>query len=83
MQWNNSLRKFFKHKVHKNAGQKQSIAFFKNLGINTDVKIDNKEFVNYKWIKANELKTTIHPERSSLTNMVAEDLKEILKNANI
>jgi N-acetylglucosaminyldiphosphoundecaprenol N-acetyl-beta-D-mannosaminyltransferase len=76
--WNNALRKFLKNKFHRNCGQKQSIVFLKNLGSDSDVKIDNHEFINYQWVTQNLLENMVHYERSNLTKLVLEDLKNVV-----
>lgn len=72
--WNNAKRKFFYNKLHKNIGQKQHIVFFKHLGNDTEVKVDNWEFINYKWIPKAEIGKTIHSERAKLTEIVINNL---------
>jgi N-acetylglucosaminyldiphosphoundecaprenol N-acetyl-beta-D-mannosaminyltransferase len=72
--WNNANRKFLDNKLHKNIGQKQHIVFFKHLGKDTEVKVDNWEFINYKWIAKAEISNTIHTERAKLTEIVINNL---------
>lgn len=77
--WNNTQRKLSKNRYHRNKGQTQQVVYFRFLGGNNEVKIDGREFVNYKWIGPKELQKTIHPERQGLTNIVLEDLEQIIK----
>lgn len=76
--WNNTLRRFWKNRYKKNIGQKQNIVYLKFSGQNNEVKIDNKEFISYKWVSINELEKTIHPERMGLTKIILEDLKSLV-----
>lgn len=78
--WNNALRYFIKNKAHRNIGQKQSIVYFKFLGDENEVKVDNHEFVAYKWVAKEDLLETIHPERIGVTNIVVGDLNSGLEN---
>ncbi len=75
--WNNALRKFWKNNRHKNRGQIQNLVYFRHLGLDTEVKVDNHEFSAYQWANINTLNTTIHPERKTLTDIVLNDLKEL------
>jgi exopolysaccharide biosynthesis WecB/TagA/CpsF family protein len=74
--WNNSLRNFWSNKNKRNKGQTQHVVYLNFNGQNSDVKVDNREFINYKWVDINELENTIHPERYGLTKIVADDLAE-------
>ncbi len=62
-------------KPFRNRGQTQNIVYFQNLGQDTDVKVDNHEFIDFKWELPENLARTIHSERSNLTEIVVEDLK--------
>jgi exopolysaccharide biosynthesis WecB/TagA/CpsF family protein len=72
--WNNAVRKFWKNRTHRNMGQTQHIVYFKFSGNDAEIKIDNKEFINFKWVKPGNLLSTIHPERLPLGKIVTEDL---------
>ena len=72
--WNNALRHFWKNRHHQNQGQTQNIVYFKHNGDDDDVKIDNDEFINYRWINIQDLEKFVHPERLSLIKIVQNDL---------
>lgn len=75
--WNNALRKFWKNRFYQNRGQTQNIVYFKYSGDDNDIKVDNHEFINFRWINLNDLENTLHPERLTLTKIVQNDLKEM------
>ena len=81
--WNNALRKFWRNRRHKNIGQIQNIAYLKYGGSDADVKIDNHEFINYKWVSAVDLNEIVHPERVRLTKIIQTDLKEMAEKGII
>jgi N-acetylglucosaminyldiphosphoundecaprenol N-acetyl-beta-D-mannosaminyltransferase len=71
--WRNAWRKlWFNYLKYK--GQEQSIVFFKYFGSDQDVVIDNREFVDYKWVELNQLSLYTHEERQSLVKIVIKDL---------
>jgi N-acetylglucosaminyldiphosphoundecaprenol N-acetyl-beta-D-mannosaminyltransferase len=71
------------HKNYRFRGQIQNIIYFKYIGNDTDVKIDNSEFIDFQWISIGELENTINQERKNLTKIVVEDLKDLGKNDNL
>lgn len=81
--WKNALRKFWHNRRHKNMGQIQNIFYFRFLGTQDEIKVDNHEFINYKWIKIDALNKVVHPERINLTKIVQEDLKEMAEKGII
>ena len=81
--WNNALRKLFKNRNHKNCGQKQTIVYLKFLGSDTEIHMDQKEFIGFKWASIQELNSQVHPERETLAKIVQNDLKEMLEKAII
>ncbi len=81
--WNNALRKLWKNRRHKNVGQKQSFVYFKFLGSDAEIKMDQKEFINFKWASISELSTSVHPERKPMAELVTIDLKEMQEKAII
>ena len=74
--WKNGRRPFFFNKYHYK-GQKQHILYFKFTGNDDEIKVDNQEFIDYKWVNINELETIVHPEKMSLVKIVLEDLKDL------
>jgi N-acetylglucosaminyldiphosphoundecaprenol N-acetyl-beta-D-mannosaminyltransferase len=81
--WNNSLRKLKNNKKYLHNGQTQSIGYFK-LGSEVTIKLpSNEEFIEYKWVKPEDLDKVIHQERLGLTKIVQQDLKEMQEKAII
>jgi N-acetylglucosaminyldiphosphoundecaprenol N-acetyl-beta-D-mannosaminyltransferase len=72
--WNNALRGFWKNRHKQNIGQVQHIVYFKFLGQDSEVIVDQKEFINLTWIKLEDLMNVIHPERKALAEIVLKDL---------
>ncbi len=81
--WKSGYRKFWKNRGHKNRGQKQSIVYLSFRGRDSDVKVDQKEFVNYRWVDYAKLADVVHPERLALAKIVQADLKEMAEKAII
>jgi N-acetylglucosaminyldiphosphoundecaprenol N-acetyl-beta-D-mannosaminyltransferase len=75
--WNNARRKFWHNRRHRNIGQVQNVCYFKFLGPDSEIKIDNDEFIGYQWVKINDLDKIAHPERANLIKIVQEDLKDL------
>jgi len=73
--WKNGLRPFFN--IYHYKGQKQQILYFKFTGDDSEIKLDNQEFIRYKWVKLQELHNVVHPERLYLAKIVREDLKDL------
>ena len=65
------------NKNFRTRGQIQNIVFFKYSGEPDKVKVDNHEFIDFKWELRENLTRAIHSERNNLTEIVLEDLKEI------
>lgn len=76
--WNNALRTFWRNRNYKYAGQKQNVVYFKYTGNNSDVKVDNFEFINYEWVNINSLLEKIHKEKQPLAKIASEDLKNLV-----
>jgi N-acetylglucosaminyldiphosphoundecaprenol N-acetyl-beta-D-mannosaminyltransferase len=70
--WANANRKLFWNAPYK--GQEQRLAYLRYYGNNSDVKIDNWEFVDYKWVPVENLHKELHPQRLHLAQIVQEDL---------
>jgi len=58
-------------------GQEQSIVYLKTNEPESAVKIDGKEFVNYKWVPINKLTQTVHEHRLEIAKIVQNDLKDL------
>jgi putative (di)nucleoside polyphosphate hydrolase len=73
-EWNNAIRKINLNRKLLYRGQLQHVAYFEYSGNFEDVKVDQKEFINFKWLPQAALLNTIHEERAGLTKIVVEDL---------
>ncbi len=58
-------------------GQKQSIAYLRYFGPDNAVKVDNIEFVNYKWVPLAKLSEEVHEHRKPVAEIAQQDLKEM------
>ncbi len=76
--WNNALRNFWRNRNYKFVGQSQSIVYFKYSDNNSDIKLDNFEFVNYEWVSINTLMQKVHKEKQALAKIIVEDLKNLV-----
>lgn len=76
--WNNALRTFWRNRNYKYVGQKQNVVYFRYNGNNSDIKLDNFEFINYEWVDINSLLEKIHKEKQPLAKIVSEDLKNLI-----
>ncbi len=72
-----SWQRIFK-KNYRYRGQSQNIIYFKFSGKDEEVTVDRKEFVDYRWVEANQLFKIIHPEKLNLTKIVVDDLKQLV-----
>lgn len=77
-----SWQRIFKRK-YRWKGQSQNLVYLRHQGLDNEVKVDNKEFVNYKWVEQKDLSTLVHFERKPLAKIVEADLKEMLEKGTI
>lgn len=54
-------------------GQKQKLCYFKFTGNYNEIKLDNNEFVDYKWVDFAALEKSIHEERKDLVKILKKD----------
>lgn len=71
--WNNAVRPLWTNHL-KYSGQHQRIVYLKHLGIDEDVSVDGREFIDYQWVELQHLENVIHSERDALMAMVKADL---------
>jgi len=64
-------------------GQRQKIVYFKFLGTENDVRLDQNEFIEYQWVKPDTLLTILHEDKLGLVRMVLEDLKKMAEKGII
>lgn len=77
-----SWQRIFKRK-YRWKGQSQNLVYLRHQGLDNEVKVDNKEFVNYKWVAQKDLSTHVHFERKPLAKIVEADLKEMLEKGTL
>lgn len=75
--WNNSIRDVWFNRL-KFKGQEQTIFYLRYLGDESEIKLDLDELTEYKWVKAEDIKKTIHSVRSGMVDIVIEDLKKYI-----
>ncbi len=75
--WNNTIRRVWFNRL-KFKGQEQTIFFLKYFGDNSEIKLDLDELNEYKWIKPEDIKKTIHVVRSGMVDIVVEDINKYL-----
>ncbi len=56
------------------SGQTKDIFIARFFGDDNDVKLDNREFVNYQWVAIDELLDKLHPVRKEVGEMVLKTL---------
>lgn len=64
-------------------GQKQRLVYFKFTGQNSEIKIDQNEFVDFHWIDPKNLIQILHPSKTPLAEIVLRDLKKLQKKTII
>jgi N-acetylglucosaminyldiphosphoundecaprenol N-acetyl-beta-D-mannosaminyltransferase len=75
--WNNATRKLFYPKHSKYKGQKQITLFFKLIGSNDEVRLDQKELIEYRWLAPAEVLQMIMPELKPHAEAVLAELAQI------
>ncbi len=75
--WNQTLRPLWGNDL-KFKGQEQQIYYFKYSGDGSEIKVDDDEFCEYKWIPAGDLEKVVHPERAGLVRIVKEEIGKYL-----
>ena len=73
----NGIRPLFINRKYQFSGQTQDILYFKFTGQDEEIKLDQRELINFKWIDPDRLTKDIHPERLTLAKIVSQDLKEM------
>lgn len=72
----NALRPLFRHQS-KYKGQEQFIAYLKFMGTDSEIRVDNIEFIKHKWIEPEKL-GEVHEHRKNVAKIAQEDLKEMI-----
>ncbi len=69
-----TARKLPLHSKFKHRGQEQKIFFFRFTGEESEIKLDQEEFVEYKWVPIDKLLTSIHPQKRPVTELALSDM---------
>ncbi|MBU6447724.1 WecB/TagA/CpsF family glycosyltransferase [Patescibacteria group bacterium] len=75
--WNETVRNIFFNRL-KYRGQEQHIYFLRYDGNGEDVRPDNREFEEFKWVEPSELRSTIHPFRKKAVDIILENISKYL-----
>lgn len=75
--WNNGNRRLFTHRRYWYRGQEQGTVFFQFIGDDSEIKLDDRELVEFCWLTPDEVLEKIAPERRPHAAAVLAELKEI------
>ncbi|HEX3095940.1 MAG TPA: hypothetical protein VHQ20_02355, partial [Patescibacteria group bacterium] len=75
--WNVTFNPLIRKKHYRYTGQKQTTVFFKFLGTDDEIQLDQQELVDYKWLTFDEVENIIAPERFAHANKVLAELAQI------
>lgn len=78
-EWNNAARPLFTS-LRKHKGQVQVTVFFNFIGKDEEIKLDQHELIEYKWLTDVEVLEMIAPERIKHAKLVLAELAEIAYN---
>ncbi len=76
--WNNATRPLLTSNYH-HRGQEQYTVFFKFIGNDDEIILDNRELVSYEWCSPEKVLDQIAPERLPHAHQVLSELEQILK----
>ncbi len=71
--WVNARRRLIGN-VYKHRGQEQHIVFFEFNGTDKDIVLDNRELVDFSWVKVSELKSIFHPELHRIVDIIEAEI---------
>lgn len=72
------LPPFVTSKRYQFKGQIQHVVYFYYTGQDSEIKLDNWELVEYKWVPVAEVNKILHPLKHPLGKIVQSDLKVLL-----
>lgn len=75
--WNNSTRKLFRFNLFKAKGQQQITSFLKFSGELSEIQLDHRELIEYKWLTPAEVMGQIAIERREHAEIVLAELAKI------
>jgi len=76
-EWETGIRPLFVSKRYLFKGQQQRIVYFKFFGDDSEIKLDNDELLEWKWVPLDKLMETLHTDKQNLAKIVIADLKEM------
>lgn len=63
-------------------GQEQRVVYFRLLGDERQLRPDGREFVDFRWVKPEQLPSQLHEERAALARQVERELSSRLAGAH-
>ncbi|MFA4937468.1 MAG: RNA 2',3'-cyclic phosphodiesterase [Patescibacteria group bacterium] len=60
-------------------GQEQHPVYLKFKGNDTEIRLNAREAIDYKWVKIDDLVNSVYPKRIEFTNIVKQELKKLIK----
>lgn len=75
--WNEPVRNILFNRL-KYRGQEQHIYFLKYGGNGEDVRPDNREFEEFKWVEPSELRSIIHPFRQKAVDIILDEIRNFI-----
>lgn len=79
-EWSHGYRPIFVQQRPYN-GQKQNTVFYRFLGDKSEIKVDEREFVDYQWCDADEVLNIIAPERKEHAQAVISELISLIRKS--
>lgn len=64
-------------------GQKQRLVYFEFIGLDNEIKVDQNEFVDFRWVEPENLTQILHPSKTPLAEIALRDLKKLQKKTII
>jgi exopolysaccharide biosynthesis WecB/TagA/CpsF family protein len=58
-------------------GQRQNIFYLKYKGDNSDIKLDNREAIDYSWVYIDDVEDMVYERRKQMAKMAVEGYKQI------
>lgn len=79
--WNNAMRPLNTAKRYRFKGQSQSTVFFTFTGDDSEIILDERELIDWKWVHVKDVIKTIAPERREHAEAVLAELAQLTKLA--
>ncbi len=78
--WKNAIRPLLTRSRYHYKGQEQGTIFFKFIGLESEIQLDDRELTSYQWLTSSEVIQIIAPERREHAETVLAELAEIQIN---